>query len=256
VKILVATPAYDQTVTVAYVQAILKTTKELLGIVELVPMFITTAVIEEARNIFASRVLEDTSFTHLLFVDADMGFGPNLVRRMLDFDKDVVGCLYPRRTIDLDRFHTISRQVADPTSARMIAQNYASGALVRSDLGDGRTGYVVTRGFVQARQVGMGITLIKRSALERMRQAYPQLAAPAGQRYKSLGVGAEVFQAFASMPDETGIYISEDLAFCERWQRIGGEIWVCADELITHVGRMDFKGRFVDRLAFESTPKP
>jgi hypothetical protein len=243
-------------VTVAYTQSLLRAVRQLQGAVDLVPLFIGTALISQARNAFATRVLENPSITHLLFIDADVGFGPEAIRRMIDFDHDVVGCFYPRREFDLDRLHGISRQVDNPKTAWMIAQDYVTGALIRDDLGNGQTGYVVTNGFVQARQIGMGLTLIKRSVLERMRDAYPELLAPATRRYRELGVREQVLQAFESMPNEDGVYVSEDLSFCERWRRIGGEIWVCVDEVITHVGRMAFEGRYLDRLAFESAAKP
>jgi hypothetical protein len=88
-----------------------------------------------------------------------------------------------------------------------------------------------------------------------MAEAYPELLAPATPRYQVLGVRERVFQAFESLPDETGVHLSEDLSFCERWRRIGGEIWACVDETITHVGRMAFEGRYLDRLTFEAASK-
>jgi len=243
-KILLGTPTYDRSVTVDYVQSLLAAKRELNG-VDLRPLFVTRTAIQKARNFFATRVLDDTSFTHLLFIDADMGFRPQAIQRMLDFDKDFVGCVAPQRSIDLDRFHEIARQVEDPRKARLVAQNYASSALIRTDLGDGRSGYVATDGFVRAQQVGMGLTLIKRSVLEAMRAATPELLV-------TLASGERTFQAFEPTPDNAGVYLSEDLSFCHRWRAIGGDIWVCVDEIITHVGVMAYEGLFAERLAFES----
>jgi hypothetical protein len=138
----------------------------------------------------------------------------------------------------------------------MVAQDYASSGLIRSDLGDGQTGYVMTKGFIPAREIGMGLTLIKRSVLERMRDAYPELMCPpSASVYREFDLREPVFQAFESMANKNGVYLSEDLAFCERWRGIGGEIWVCVDEMITHVGRTAFQGRYLDRLKFENTSK-
>ena len=47
-------------------------------------------------------------------------------------------------------------------------------------------------------------------------------------------------QAFAETLEE-----GEDAAFCARWKAIGGEIWVCTNETITHVGRERFVGNFL-----------
>ena len=251
-KVLVATPVHDGMVTVTYTEALLTAAQKLQSTVELRPVFIGATLIAQARNAFATMVLEDPSFTHLLFIDSDMGFRPDAIERMLAYDRDFVGCIAPQRDIDLDRMHTISREIDNPALARMIAQDYATTALLPSELGDGRTGLVMQDGFIRARRIGMGLTLIKRTVLEQMRQACPDLAAPATDRYRRMGVREEVFQAFESTRGPDGIFLSEDLSFCERWRRLGGEIWVCVDEVITHVGRKAFQGRYVDRLAFES----
>jgi hypothetical protein len=255
-KVLLATPTHDGVVTVAYTESLLTTTRALQDTIDLRPMFIGATLVAHARNAFATMVLEDPSFTHLLFVDSDMGFGADAVRRMVECSKDFVGCIAPRRSIDLDRMHSISRQVDDPLRARMIAQDYAAPALVPRDLGGGKMGVVVEDGLAQAHQVGMGLTLLKRSVLERMRDAYPDLEAPANWRYKAMGVRDRVFQVFESTQNPDGIYLSEDFSFCERWRRIGGEIWVYVDEVITHVGRKAFQGRYIERLAFESSGPP
>ena len=42
---------------------------------------------------------------------------------------------------------------------------------------------------------------------------------------------------------ETGIYLSEDYAFCRRWRDLGGEIWLDAQGSLTHSGSCDFTGR-------------
>lgn len=255
-KVLLATPTHDGMVTVTYTESVVAATRALQGAVDLRPTFIGATLIAHARNAFATMVLEDPSFTHLLFVDSDMGFGPSAIRRLIASDKDFVGCIAPRRDIDLDRMHSISRQVDDPMQARMIAQDYVAPALIPRDLGGGKTGVVMQDGLILAHQVGMGLTLVKREVLERMRDAYPELSAPANWRYKAMGVRDRVFQAFESTPNPNGIYLSEDFSFCARWRDIGGEIWVCVDELITHVGRKAFQGRYVDRLAFESSRPP
>ena len=52
---------------------------------------LSLSILPLARNLFASLVLEDKSYTHLLFVDSDMGFSPSLIAKMIAFQKPVVG---------------------------------------------------------------------------------------------------------------------------------------------------------------------
>jgi len=37
--------------------------------------------------------------THLMFIDSDITFEPELVHRMLTFDEDVVGGMYPAKAL-------------------------------------------------------------------------------------------------------------------------------------------------------------
>ena len=52
---------------------------------------------------------------------------------------------------------------------------------------------------------------------------------------------------------DTGIYLSEDYAFCRRWRDLGGEVWLDTQGVLVHVGPSDFQGRPDLRFA-EATP--
>lgn len=57
------------------------------------------SLITRARNTLV-QLFMDGDYTHLLFIDADLAFNPESVLRMVDFNKDVVTGVYPRKTID------------------------------------------------------------------------------------------------------------------------------------------------------------
>ena len=179
--------------------------------------------IAQARNAHATKVLQG-SYSHLLFVDADMGFQPSLVSKMLEFDRPVVGCVYPRRNINLARALAAAQGETDPNRLRHSLQDY-----VPSSIGDEREG-----DFARADVAGTGIMLIRRDALERMQEGYPNLVGANGD-----------FHPFAeTVRNPDGGFVGEDVAFCRRWLKIGGEIWVCLTETITHIGRERFVGAY------------
>jgi len=241
-KILIGTPAYDQQVTVAYpntVMSLMAQAGRTPGLqFELSAREFT--VISWARNYYATRVLQDPSYTHLLFVDADMGFRPSLVEKMLSSGKDICACLYPTRRNDYPELKRTAASARDVASWRQRAARYAGRALKKQD------GELVIEGhFARTVAAGTGVMLIKREALERLREAYPRLWSddPNGH-YRKLGLKSGVFQVFEAVQSPDGIFSSEDMSFCIRWTAIGGEIWTCIDEPIQHVGREVFIGDY------------
>lgn len=163
--------------------------------------------------------------SHLLFIDADMGFDPDMVLDMILFDEPIVGSIY--------------RQRRDPVSWA----------------GSG-TGQPVTerRGnFMRVEGVGMGCTLIRRDVVTKMLEQMPELVDtrlhlhPAGETLKQAGT-SRLIRAFEKLdlPDR-GI-VSEDLSFCIRWNQCGGQVWAAVGYRISHVGPHDYNGRYLDMV--------
>ena len=198
-----------------------------------------------ARNTFASIVMNDKSYTHLLFVDADMGFMPEAVMKLIRSGHAVTGCVYPTRQLNLVKFHAASRSITSPEQAQLAAAEYvAVAALERNDRGQ----YVVQDGFVRTRRIGMGITLIRREALEELAQKLPELVSSSDKdRYYAKAVKGPVLQCFANIYAD-GVLSSEDASFCKRWIQCGGEIWALIDQTVIHVGRYKFPGNFAKSI--------
>jgi hypothetical protein len=228
--VLIATPVHGGQVTTHYAESLARLMVEAAKEgVKVRHAFVDSALVGWARNAFATAVLERPAITHMLFVDADIGFQPSAVWRMLAFDKPFVGCLYPARSLGPDRkqhFVVADRLMRSP-----------DGALMQ----DGG-------GFARTERLGMGLTLLRRDVLEALSQAHPELWAPADRGYKAMGAGERVFQPFNAYTSETGLDMSEDMSFCRRWCDLGGEIWACLDEPLTHVGQMAFSGAFAESL--------
>ncbi len=129
-KVLIGTPVYDEQVLVPYhlsILAMLAHFRRVRPQVQFDSSLTASALVTQARNTMATRVLQDPSYTHLLFIDADMGWRPELIEKMLAFDQPVVGCVYPKRLYDHARLAQAARTTADPDTARAIAQPYVGG---------------------------------------------------------------------------------------------------------------------------------
>lgn len=258
-RILIGTPTGDGMVNMQYMRAIreLETafkTQEPPIASDVV--FVTSSFLPFSRNGLASVVLEQRAYTHLLFVDSDMGFQPEAVLKLLKADKDVIGCLYPKRTIDYARFHRVAQEVENVDQARSIALDYAASEQLQKRAIDTLAGkrlvHVMEHGLIRTLRLGMGLTLIKREVFERMAEKLPDIVVDTKKavHYAAMGLRGRVIQCFASV-SVNNISMSEDLSFCRRWtEDCGGEIWACVDQRISHFGGAEFTGTMSDRIGY------
>ena len=90
-KVLIATPVYGDTVSSGYHSSILETigffAREFPHI-EFVHQVRSTSFFPHVRNILASDVLNDASYTHLLLIDPDIGFSPSLTYTYVSADSN------------------------------------------------------------------------------------------------------------------------------------------------------------------------
>ena len=172
----------------------------------------------ETRNAYISIwYFNYPMYTHLLCIDSDMDFTPDLIQDMLVFDKPLVGCFYRRKCDKVDFV----------------------GLVLEGE-------HQSVNGFLPVQSVGMGITLISRDCITRMIEAYPELLHDvpedgpplemfSGQQLK------KVFRCFDKFPMGYA-NLAEDYSFCKRWRDIGGEIWANIAHPIGHVGVKLFSG--------------
>jgi hypothetical protein len=245
-RILIGTPAHGYEVTADYHASVFRLARDFARRrpeIELESKIIGLSLLTMNRNVLANLVLQDQSYTHLLFIDADMAFDPGVIERMVDFNEPVVAVLPPSKKRNLDRM--LAAAAAGQPRERAID---AGVSYIGTPLSEG--GRIEVRGdFLRVAEAGTGIMLIRRDALERLREACPELwSDDAPGRYRPLGLNG-VLQLFETYAAPNGLYYGEDVAFCRRWiERCDGAIWACWNAEITHVGRERVTGNFKARM--------
>jgi hypothetical protein len=243
ISLVIATPCFGGQISVQYAASLLKLQARLRsysGVNLKVRFKEGDALITRARASLISQFLDDADATHLLFVDADIGFEPEQVLRLVQCGAEVVlrfirssGSIGPKSNQPSRRRVPIRRLRRCHTSSKATI----------------RMAVTAQSGFVKVRYAGTGFLMIRRAALERMCASYPRL------RYKrdhSLDAAVESekrFALFESMIAEDGTYLSEDFAFCKRWSDIGGEIWADLNSRLNHVGQIAFCGDLSSQFA-------
>lgn len=236
VNLVVATPCFGGQVSALYTASLLKLEKSLRTYrdVKLKVLFKDgDALITRARASLISQFLDDPGATHLLFIDADIGFEPERVLRLLECGADMCAAVYPIKRIDWDK-------VAKTVQA--MRPNPAAAALQYVFEVDDPNAVIARAGFVKVRYAGTGFLMIRRQAIERMCAHYPQLRYKRDHSIDVATASNNRFALFECMIADDGTYLSEDFAFCKRWTDMGGEIWADLNSRLNHIGPMTFCG--------------
>jgi hypothetical protein len=103
-SILLATPCFGGVVSQSYMLSVIRLMSyaKTAGFEVSLSMVSYDALISRARSTLLAAFLDNPSTSHLLFVDADISFEPQQVERLLLFDKDFTGALYPLKSMDWD----------------------------------------------------------------------------------------------------------------------------------------------------------
>lgn len=202
------------------------------------------SLVTRVRNEALIPFLAEDRFTHLFWIDADIGFSADAAIRLLLSDLDVVAGPYPLKrkatvlpgTLEgLDREQKIAAQTRFP---------------VNNVLSDG-TKLPITPdvdGFLEVAEAPTGFMCIKRSVMMKMMEVYPELQYipdgppdPIASKY--------CYRFFDTMMEpETRRFLSEDYAFCRRWRDCGGKVHIDTTAKLTHMGQHLFKGDFAETL--------
>lgn len=196
-------------------------------------------VLHVMRSVMASRVLSEPAFTHLLFIDTDMGFSPSAVMRMLAADSEVIGCAYPYRTLPLHE--PVS------TSGVPLRQIMSEMAPYTAYFARGTAKVDVNNGICEVEALGTGLMLVRRDVLEAL------VRTGAISRYRNhfpydQYLKQQHYHGFFDYVIEDGACLGEDISFCRRWRQTGGKILAICDQEIMHIGPLPVLGRYLDRL--------
>ena len=243
VNLVIATPCFGGQISIIYAGSIFKLQSALRASNEINLKILFKdgdALITRARASLVAQFLDDAAATHLLFVDADIGFSPEQVLRLIRCGADVCAAVYPIKRIDWDKVKAVT-QAGRPNPAA-AALNYVFEA-------PDPNAVVVRAGFAKVRYAGTGFLMVRRRALERMCAHYSNLRYQRDHSMEAATPSGNRFALFDCMIDQDGTYLSEDFSFCKRWSDMGGEIWADLDSRLSHVGPLVFNGDFSSQFA-------
>lgn len=184
-----------------------------LGINYSIDSMVNESLITRGRNNLVAKMLHNSSATHLMFIDVDLGFDPEAILRLISHNMDIVGGVYPMKRIPIKYvINTVPDPIHDPD-----------------------------RGTVEVATLGTGFMLVKRQVIEQMIAAHPQL------KYNdNVGIGKHyepnMYGLFDTMIDDHKNYLSEDWTFCYLWRKMGGRVFADYKIKLNHSGFHVYEG--------------
>lgn len=240
VNLLIALPCYGSQVFVQHARS-------LRGLTDLLKSYgarftiaetQTESLIPRARNAFANICCFDgdlagNQFTHLLFLDVDIGFNPINIVQAIGWDKDITALPYPCKAINWNYIvGAVKRGVEDPTALSRMGSRPIVNAT-------GPTPSFSCSEPVEFPQLGTGILLIKRHVLEKFAEdPERKYKLMDGEKFNSRDYAVDFFQI--GINKETRYYDSEDYRFCLDARGMGFKTFLLPWAVTSHTGMMDF----------------
>jgi hypothetical protein len=240
VTLFVSTPCYGGICLQAYAESMLRLqrTCAINGIQMMLDTTENESLVHRARNLAVARFMQKTQATHFLFIDADIHFDPEAVIRLIRSGHDVAVAAYPKKCImweQADAYVKSGKEGRD--LARVAASLVMNFKYQQTQIRDG---------FAEVLDGPTGFMLIKRDVFKKMEAKYPELNCVNDHQNRDLDTYHACFDCMID-PDSKR-YLSEDYAFCRRWQMMGGQIYADVLTVLGHVGNLRFQGTLEERL--------
>ena len=244
-SIFIATPMFGGNANYMYMISLINLLTKLgqAGIPSMFEIAANESLITKARNILVEGFLKSTA-THMLFLDADLGFDADDVIRMIKADKDLIGGQYAKKKINWDVVKRVVQGVPDipgPHINAVVAES------TFRPIGD-QMSFDINQA-VEVESIATGMMLIRREVFDQMREKLPEIEIISG--------GSETMdpktmtritdphrKAHAyfdvSIDPVTKAYTSEDFTFCQRFRKIGGKVFLAPWTRTVHVGTYEY----------------
>lgn len=205
-NVVIASPSYDGKVDVRHAISLVETAK--IGIhnnINILPLYVSfDSMIQRARNDVCKLFLQGDA-SHLIFIDCDQDWNPPDVFKLLSHNIPIV-------------------------AAPIVKKNDIPSYNVKL-YGD----YVVNdNGLVKVDGIGTGFMCIRRDAMEALWNISDTYSDKADEYSKNL----------FEIKVIDGKLFSEDMVFCEKWKKLGGDIFVDPTINCGHSGTKRWEGNF------------
>ena len=263
VKLYILTPCFASSCYVNYVHCLMATVElfRQFNIKLKIEFCKSDSLVSRARNNLIARGMTDKEATHFLFIDNDITWEPVDILKLLMADKDLVGGIYPLKNYDWDK---LVKDTANPYNSNVIqtmlkrknesqlSGMVTDGAMIQHNLLRYNVNYLgqyleINNNLAKVKHLATGFMMIKRKMITNMMKAFPSTKYTDDVNFLKQNEN-EMAYALFDCGVEDGHYYSEDWLFCDRWSKMGGEIYTDVSINLTHTGIEDYRGCYVSTI--------
>jgi hypothetical protein len=210
IKLMIATPAYAGNVAIPYALSFAQTVNLLAANnIAVQPLIVSSGSLLVAERNRIVQAFWESDCSHLLCIDADLGWPAEAVLAMCSFDKEFVAGVYPARGKTKE---FLFRPVTT-----------ADSSLVQD---------TVHKHLLKMQYIPAGFMLITRSVIEKMRAQHPDLYFEPKDKRNNPEPG----YCFFNTEVYDGEFWGEDFVFCRKAREAGVDIWVDPLVQFDHAG--------------------
>lgn len=240
-KLFVATPMYGGLCTGQYAMGMIQMvqTCSTNNIMMYYSFMQNESLITRGRNSLAHDFL-NTDCTHLMFIDADIGFNSNDIVSMLDADKEIICGVYPKKEINWVQVSEAVKAGIPPDGLHNF-----TGAFVINLVNDAAEAQGKVNEPMEISNGGTGFMLIKREVFETLADKVPEYNNDMFVAVDNVRKPKIIKEFFATSIDKTSgnRLLSEDYHFCKIAREAGFRVWAAPWVNLNHCGTYNFEGR-------------
>ena len=250
-KLFVATPMYGGQCNGMYARSMCDLTAMCLKYgIEMRSYFLfNESLITRARNYCVDEFLR-SGYTHLMFVDSDIGFNPQDVLALLALQTDespydIIGGAYPKKCITWEKIKmAVDKGVADENPA--LLEDFVGDFVFNPvmEKGEGSKSIRLDEP-AEVLEIGTGFMMIRRATFEEYSKKIPNIMyKPDHVRTAEFDGSRKIGMYFqAEIDPESERYLSEDYLFCQNSRKAGMKVRICPWMHLQHAGFYTFGGK-------------
>ena len=240
-KVLIATPMYGGQALGTYTSSLMQVPMAFAqnGMGMYYAHMMNESLIPRARNSLTYDFLDTKAATHMMWIDADIGFNPHDIVSMIQEDVDIVCGLYPKKEINWPRVAQAVQQGVPPEELHKHV-----GSFVVNLVNDEHGKAVNPNELMEIANGGTGFMLIKREVIEDLAKYVPEYTNDMFSAVDDQSNPKNIKEFYACSIDATSgnRLLSEDYHFCKLARNNGYKIHVAPWVRLSHTGTYIFDG--------------